>query len=149
MRQELEHVRRGHLDRVLPGHLEEHLQVEGHRSQRVRPALARHELQIPIHQPVTQRVRTSPNPDTVRTRHGKLLIPAPSHHRKQQTPIHQNGAWRLTGHPFRCEPKDLARQRACRHLGGYESRLGSRSWCLGWLIALICGSLPVVSKTAH
>jgi hypothetical protein len=47
MRQELEHIGCDHLDRVLPGHLEERLQVKGHRAQRVRPAPARHELQIP------------------------------------------------------------------------------------------------------
>jgi transposase len=32
---------------VLPGHHEERLQIEGHRPQRVRPAPARHELQVP------------------------------------------------------------------------------------------------------
>jgi hypothetical protein len=40
-----------------------------------------------------------------------------------------HGAWRLTGHPFRCEPEDLARRRACRHIGGYECGRGAaRSW---------------------
>ena len=64
MRQELEHVRRGHRHRVLPGHLKERLQVEGRRPQRIRPAPARHELQIPVRQPVTQ-----PETDLARTRH--------------------------------------------------------------------------------
>jgi hypothetical protein len=64
MRQELEHIRRGDLDRVLPGHLEERLQIKGDRPQRVRPAPARHELQIPVHQPLAQAVT-----DLARTRH--------------------------------------------------------------------------------
>jgi hypothetical protein len=64
MRQELEHIRRGDLDRGLPGHREERLQVERHRPQRVRPAPARHELQIPVHQPLAQ-----PVTDLARARH--------------------------------------------------------------------------------
>ena len=64
MRQELEHIRRGDLHRVLPDHREERLQIEGHRPQRVRPAPARHELQIPVHQPLTQAI-----PDLARPRH--------------------------------------------------------------------------------
>jgi hypothetical protein len=64
MSQELEHIRRGHLHRALAGHREEGLQIEGHRAQRVRPAPARHELQIPVHQPLTQ-----PVTDLARPRH--------------------------------------------------------------------------------
>jgi len=56
MRQELEHVRRGDRHRVFRYHGEEGFQVKGHRPQRVRPAPARHELQIPVHQPVTETV---------------------------------------------------------------------------------------------
>ena len=39
----------------------------------VRPAPPRHELQITVHQPVTQRIPDLPRPDTLRTRQGKLL----------------------------------------------------------------------------
>ena len=49
-------VRRRDLQRVLPGHCEESLQVKGHRPQRVGSAPARHKLQIPVHQPVPQRI---------------------------------------------------------------------------------------------
>jgi asparagine synthase (glutamine-hydrolysing) len=45
-------------------HREERLQIEGHRPQRVRPAPARHELQIPVHQPLAQAI-----PDLARPRH--------------------------------------------------------------------------------
>ena len=72
-RREPEHVRRGDLDRFLPGHREERLQVDRHRPPRVRPAPARHELQIPVHQPVAQPVTDLARPDTKRARHGKLL----------------------------------------------------------------------------
>jgi hypothetical protein len=54
MSQEIENVDSGDLDRVLANHQEERLQVERHRPQRAGPAPARHELQIPIHQPVTK-----------------------------------------------------------------------------------------------
>jgi hypothetical protein len=54
MRQEIEHIRRGDLQRIFSGHPEERLQIEGHRPQRVRPAPARHELQIPVRQPLAQ-----------------------------------------------------------------------------------------------
>jgi hypothetical protein len=64
MSQEIEHIRRGDLHRVLPGHREKRLQIEGHRPQRVRPAPAGHELQIPVHQPVAQAI-----PDLARPRH--------------------------------------------------------------------------------
>jgi hypothetical protein len=57
-------VRRCDLDRVLPDHREERLQVKGHRPQRVRPAPACHELQIPVHQPIAQ-----PVTDLARPRH--------------------------------------------------------------------------------
>src|SRR5207302_1094987 len=62
--QELEHIRRGDLDRALRDNGEERLQVESHRPQRVRPAPARHELQIPVHQPIAQ-----PVTDLARPRH--------------------------------------------------------------------------------
>jgi hypothetical protein len=52
--QELEHVRRRDLHRVPGDHAEERLQVERHRPQRVRPRAPRHELQVTIHEPVTQ-----------------------------------------------------------------------------------------------
>ena len=54
----------------IPGHREERLQVKGHRPQRVRPAPARHELQIPVHQPLTQPVTdlARPRHETRRTR---------------------------------------------------------------------------------
>ena len=58
--QEVEHVRRGDLDRVLADHREERLQVERDRPQRVRTAPARHELQIPVCQPLTQRITDLP-----------------------------------------------------------------------------------------
>ena len=76
MRQELEHVRRGHLDRVLVDDREERLQIERHRPQRVRPSPARHELQI-ASRPADHRARNGPHPPatTDRTRHGKKLIP--------------------------------------------------------------------------
>ena len=64
MSQKLEHIRRGDLHRILPGHRKERLQIEGHRPQRVRPAPARHELQIPVHQPLAQ-----PVTDLARPRH--------------------------------------------------------------------------------
>ena len=57
-------IRRRDRHRVLPDHREERLQVKGHRPQRVRAAPARHELQIPVHQPVTQ-----PVTDLARPRH--------------------------------------------------------------------------------
>jgi hypothetical protein len=50
MRQELEHIRCGHLQRILPRHRDEGLD-KGHRPQRVGPAPARHELQIPTRIP--------------------------------------------------------------------------------------------------
>jgi hypothetical protein len=56
MGQEIEHVDSGDLDRVLADNGEERLQVERHRPQSVRPRPARHELQIPVHQPVAQRI---------------------------------------------------------------------------------------------
>ena len=46
--------------------------------QRVRPAPARHELQIPVHQRLAQPVTDQARPRGKRTRHGKLLISAPS-----------------------------------------------------------------------
>ena len=48
--EELEHVRRRHLHRVLRHHREERLQIERHRPQRVRPTPTSDELQIAIHQ---------------------------------------------------------------------------------------------------
>ena len=54
MSQELEHIRRRHLDRILADHREERLQIERHRPQRVRPRPTRDELQITIHQRITQ-----------------------------------------------------------------------------------------------
>jgi hypothetical protein len=58
--QEIEHIRRGDLDRVLADNREERLQVERDRPQRVRPTPARHELQIPVCQPLTQRITDLP-----------------------------------------------------------------------------------------
>jgi hypothetical protein len=100
--QEIEHIRRGHLHRVLPDHQEERLQVEGHRPQRVRPAPARHELQIPVHQPLTQPVTdlARPRHETHKTR--KLLISTPSRH---VTPEHRSD----TDHP--CIKRDRRDQR--------------------------------------
>jgi hypothetical protein len=78
MGQELEHIRRGDLHRALPGHREERLQIEGHRPQRVRPAPACHELQIPVHQPLTQAITDLARPRHAAHKTGKLLISAPS-----------------------------------------------------------------------
>ena len=54
MSEELEHVRRGDLDRILRHDREERLQIERHRPQRVRPSTTGDELQIAIHQRITQ-----------------------------------------------------------------------------------------------
>ena len=68
--QEVEHIRRGDRHRALRDDSEERLQVESHRPQRVRPAPARHELQIPVHQPVTEAVThlARPRHETRKTR---------------------------------------------------------------------------------
>jgi hypothetical protein len=56
MGQELEHVRRPHGHRVLRHDREEHLQIERHRPQRVRPAPARDELEIAVDERIAERV---------------------------------------------------------------------------------------------
>ena len=69
--QEREHVRRGHLRRLLADHLEEHLQVIRHRQPRVGPRPRRHELQVVIHQRMPERdLPRSPPSAVERARHG-------------------------------------------------------------------------------
>src|SRR6185369_7416241 len=75
------------LQRILLGHCEEGLQVKGHRPQRVSPAPARHELQIPVQRLVTDLART--RYETRKTR--ELLISGPSKRVTQET-----GATRIT-----------------------------------------------------
>jgi hypothetical protein len=73
MGHELEHIHRGDLNRVLADHGEELLQVERH-------GAACSAATSPPRTPDTRSTsRTSPDPDTLRTRHGKMLIAAPSH----------------------------------------------------------------------
>ena len=54
LREELEHVSRRDISRVLPDNGEERLQIERNRPKRVRPSPARNELQIPIDQRMTE-----------------------------------------------------------------------------------------------
>jgi len=80
MGQELEHVNSGDLDRVLADHGEERLQIERHRSQGVRPGPSRDELQIPVHQPVTEAVTdlARPRHETRKTRKGAHFSTIPA-----------------------------------------------------------------------
>ncbi len=64
---ELEHVRRRHLNRVLVDHREEHPQVRHRRQHRVRPAPRRHELHISGEHLITAKGRTLTQPPTTTT----------------------------------------------------------------------------------
>ena len=80
MRQELEHIRRSDRHRIFRDHSEERLQVKGHRPQRVRSAPARHELQIPVRQLVTEAVTdlARPRHETHKTRKGAHFSTIPA-----------------------------------------------------------------------
>jgi hypothetical protein len=54
MSEEVEHIHRSDLARILRDHREEHLQIERHRPQRVRPRPASDELQIPVNERITK-----------------------------------------------------------------------------------------------
>jgi hypothetical protein len=54
--EELEHVRRRHRHRIPPHDAEERLQIERRRLQRVRPTPASNEVEIAIHERITERV---------------------------------------------------------------------------------------------
>ena len=60
--QEREHIRRGHLRRLLADHLEEHLQVIRRRQPRVHRATRANELQIGVDQRMAERDRSKLRP---------------------------------------------------------------------------------------
>ena len=56
---------------------EEGLQIERHRPKRVRSDPTSHELEIQIDDPMAQQITAFTRRETVRTRVGKMVIPAP------------------------------------------------------------------------
>src|SRR5258707_11501489 len=85
MGQKIEHVCRGDLRRVFPHNGEERIQVKRHRPHSVRPAPARHELEIPVHQPVAQLVT-----NLARSRHSTLNTREAAHLSTQPGPAGKN-----------------------------------------------------------
>ena len=76
-----EHVRRHHLDGILVDDGEQHLQVMGHRPQRVRPGPPSHERQVRVDKRITQRIAGLPtrgrSSDQARELVHPRMLPAP------------------------------------------------------------------------
>jgi hypothetical protein len=80
MGQVLEHVRRRDLHRIPRHDGDEHLEIERHGPQCVRPASASDELEIAVDEGIAERVADlPPNGETDRTKTGQQLIGRPSH----------------------------------------------------------------------